>query len=111
MMNCVLLSPLTKKTSYELWHARKPNIDYFKVFKCKCFILNNKDLLNKFDSTADEGIFLGYLITSKAYKVYNKRISIVEESEHVTSDESNHFNHVHMMMRMLPLKLQKLIKV
>ena len=35
------------------------------------------------------GIFLGYSNSSKAYRVYNKRTLVVEESMHVTFDESN----------------------
>ena len=35
------------------------------------------------------GTFLGYSNTSKAYKVYNKRTMVVEESIHVLFDESN----------------------
>ena len=50
---------------------------------------NNKDNLKKFDAKADEGIFLGYSIHNKAYKVYNKRTLVVEESVHVTFDEQN----------------------
>jgi len=45
--------------------------------------------LLKFDSKADEGIFLGYATNSHAYRVYNKRLMIVEESVHVVFDESN----------------------
>ena len=67
----------------------KPNIGYFKVFGCKCFILNTKDNLGKFDPKSDVGIFLGYSNSSKAYRVYNKRTLVVEESMHVTLDESN----------------------
>ncbi|KAI3672677.1 hypothetical protein L6452_38774 [Arctium lappa] len=33
-----------------------------------CFILNNKDLLGKFDPKAEDGIFLGYSSISKAYR-------------------------------------------
>ena len=35
------------------------------------------------------GIFLGYSNSNKAYRVYNKRTLVVEESMHVTFDESN----------------------
>jgi len=53
--------------------VKKPNVSYFKAFGCKCFILNNgKSNLGKFDSKVDEGIFLGYSLTGKAYRVYNK---------------------------------------
>jgi len=63
-------------------------VSYFKAFACKCFILNNgKSNLGKFHSKADEGIFLGYSLTSKAYRVFNKRTLTIEESIHVTFDE------------------------
>jgi len=48
-----------------------------------------KEQLGKFDSKADEGIFLGYAINSHAYRVYNKRLMIVEEYVHVIFDETN----------------------
>ena len=85
----MLIRPHLNKTPYELWKDRKPNIGYFKVFGCKCFILNKKDNLGKFDPKSDVGIFLGYSNSSKAYRVYNKRILVIEESMHVTFDESN----------------------
>ena len=73
-----------KKTPYELWKDRKPNISYFKIFGCKCYILNTKENLGKFDAKTDIGVFLGYSSTSKAYWVFNKRNLVVEESMHVT---------------------------
>ena len=75
--------------SYELWNNRKPKISYLRVFGCKCFILNTKDNLGKFDFKADEGIFLGYSTSSKAYRIFNKRTLVVEESMHVVFYESN----------------------
>ena len=85
----MLIKPHLNKTSYELWKDRKLNIGYFKVFGCKCFILNTKDNLGKLDPKFDVGIFLGFSNSSKAYRVYNKRTLVVEESMHVTFDESN----------------------
>ena len=56
----------------------------------KCFILNNeKDILGKFDAKGDEGIFLGYFLQSKAYRVFNKRTIVVEESIHAMLDDLN----------------------
>ncbi|KAH9651322.1 Integrase catalytic domain-containing protein [Citrus sinensis] len=89
VLNRVLIRPNLNKTLYELWKDRKPNIGYFKVFGCKCFVLNTKDNLGKFDPKSDVGIFLGYSNSSKAYRVYNKRTLVVEESMHVTFNESN----------------------
>ncbi|CAN1292083.1 Retrovirus-related Pol polyprotein from transposon TNT 1-94 [Linum perenne] len=78
--NRALVRSRIKKTPYEIWKGRKPNIGYFSPFGCKCFILNTKDQLGKFDAKSDEGIFLGYSELSKAYRIYNKRTFKVEES-------------------------------
>ena len=46
--------------------------------------------MGKFDSQNDEGIFLGYSSTSKAYRVYNKRTMKVIETVNVVIDESSY---------------------
>nr|CAN81294.1 hypothetical protein VITISV_003263 [Vitis vinifera] len=89
VLNIILLRPILKKTPYELWKNKKPNISYFKVFGCKCFILNTKDNLGKFDAKSNVGIFLGYSTSSKAFRVFNKRTMVVDESIHVIFYESN----------------------
>jgi len=90
VLNRVLIRSILKKTPYELFKGRKPNLSHLKVFGCKCFILNNgKDNLGKFDYKLDEGIFLGYSQHGHAYRVYNKRTMLVEESVHVNFDETN----------------------
>ena len=91
MLNRVLIRPILKKTPYELFKGRKPNISHFRVFfGCKFFILNNgKDNLSKFDSKADEGIFLGYSSQSHAYRASNKRTMLIEETIHITFDETD----------------------
>jgi len=62
--NRVLIRLLLKKITYELFKGRKPNISHFKIFCCKCFVLNNgKDNLDKFDKS-NKGIFLCYSSTT-----------------------------------------------
>ncbi|GJV09203.1 retrovirus-related pol polyprotein from transposon TNT 1-94 [Tanacetum coccineum] len=46
------------------------------------------DHLGKFDAKADDGYFLGYSFISKAFRVFNTRRQQVEETYHVTFDES-----------------------
>jgi len=90
VMNMVLIRPILKKTPYELFNGRKPNINHLRVFGCSCFVLNNgKKNLGKFDEKADLGIFIGYSLTSHSYRVYNKRLRTVEESVHVVFDEED----------------------
>ena len=68
------------KTPYELLIGRKPNISYFRVFDCKCYILKKGTRLSKFQIKCDEGFLLGYSSYSKVYRVYNKTHGIVEEA-------------------------------
>ena len=77
-----------KKRPFEIYYEKKPNVSYFRTFGCKCFILNTKDNLGKFDTKSDQGIFLGYSNTSKAFKVYNIRTNTLKESIHVKFNES-----------------------
>ena len=51
---------------------------------------------DKFDSRSDEGIFLGYSLNSRAYKIFNRKSLTVEESTHVIFDESIPTLHPHM---------------
>ncbi|WCJ26514.1 Retrovirus-related Pol polyprotein from transposon RE1 [Euphorbia peplus] len=89
VLNRVLIRSILNKTPYELWKGRKPKIGYFRTFGCKCYVLNTKEHLSKFDSKADEAIFLGYSTHSKAYRVFNKRTQTLDESIHVKFDETN----------------------
>ena len=89
MVNRVYFRPGTKKTPYELWKGRKPNVKYFKIFGSTCFILKDRENVGKFDSRSDEGIFFGYSSTSKAYWVYNKRTKKVIETVNVVIDEAS----------------------
>ena len=86
ILNRVLIRSSLDKTPYELWKNKKPNISYFKVFGSKCFILNTKDNLGNFDAKSNVRIFLGYSSSSKAYRVFNKKTMVVEESVHVVFD-------------------------
>jgi hypothetical protein len=69
--NRVYLHRLLMKTPYELLIGRKPNISYFWVFGCKCFIFKKRKHLGKFESRVDEGMLVGYASNSKAYRVFN----------------------------------------
>ena len=48
----------TQENPYKLWKGKKLNISYFHIFGSKCFILNTKDKLSKFDPKSDLKIFL-----------------------------------------------------
>ena len=78
-----------EKTPYELLNGRKPNIAYFRVFGCKCYILKKGTRLSKFEKKCDEGFLLSYSTTSKAYRVWNLASGTLEEVHDVEFDETN----------------------
>ncbi|WVZ98807.1 hypothetical protein U9M48_044188 [Paspalum notatum var. saurae] len=86
--NRVYLHRLLGKTPYELLIGRKPNISYFRVFGCKCFIYKKKRL-GKFEKRCDVGFFVGYASNSKAYRVFNQTTGMIEETCDVEFDETN----------------------
>ncbi|GKC05966.1 putative ribonuclease H-like domain-containing protein [Tanacetum coccineum] len=55
-----------------------------RPFGCLVTILNTLDHLGKFDRKADEGFFIRYSVNSKAFRVFNSRTRIVEETLHIT---------------------------
>ena len=79
---------LKEKTPYELLNDRKPNIAYFWVFSCKCYILKKGTRLGKFDKKCDEWFLLGYSTTSKVYRVWNLDSGTLEEVHDVEFDET-----------------------
>ena len=83
------LHRLLKKTAYELLVRRKPNVSYFRVFGCKCYIYKKRQHLGKFQRRCDIGFMVGYSANAKAYRVYNESTGIVEETYDVEFDESN----------------------
>nr|GFA58372.1 retrovirus-related Pol polyprotein from transposon TNT 1-94 [Tanacetum cinerariifolium] len=57
-------------------------------FGCHVMILNTLDHLGKFDAKGDEGYFIGYSMSSKKFRVFNKGTKKVEENLHVDFLES-----------------------
>ncbi|GKC99617.1 retrovirus-related pol polyprotein from transposon TNT 1-94 [Tanacetum coccineum] len=88
ILNRILIRAILGKTPYELLRGRKHTLDYFRVFESKCFILNTKDYLTKFDLKSYEGVLLGYSKNSKAYVILNKHTMKIKESLNVTFDET-----------------------
>jgi hypothetical protein len=87
--NHLFLRPVYNKMPYELLTRNKPNISYFHVFGCKCFIMNKKERLGKFETRTIQGIFVGYADDSHAYRYYNISSGCVEVSCDVVFKEFN----------------------
>nr|GFB36135.1 hypothetical protein [Tanacetum cinerariifolium] len=75
------------ETPYELINKRKPNIKFFRVFGCRCYLLNDYDDVGKLKAKGDIGVFVGYSKESAAFRIYNKRTRKIHESVNVNFDE------------------------
>nr|GEY37012.1 hypothetical protein [Tanacetum cinerariifolium] len=75
------------KTPYELMNKRKPNIKFFHVFSCRCYLLNDYDDVGKLKAKGDIGVFARYSKESAAFRIYNKRARKIHENVNVNFDE------------------------
>nr|GEX13300.1 uncharacterized mitochondrial protein AtMg00810-like [Tanacetum cinerariifolium] len=67
VQNQVLVTKPHNKTPYELLHGRTPSIGFMRPFGWK----------------VDEGFLVGYSVNSKAFRVFNSKTRIVQETLHV----------------------------
>nr|GFA40722.1 retrovirus-related Pol polyprotein from transposon TNT 1-94 [Tanacetum cinerariifolium] len=88
VQNRVLVTKPHNKTPYELLHGRLPSIGFMRPFGCLVTILNTLDPLSKFQGKVDEGFLVGYSLCSKAFRVFNSRTRIVQETLHVNFMEN-----------------------
>ncbi|GKA62105.1 putative ribonuclease H-like domain-containing protein [Tanacetum coccineum] len=79
VQNRVLVVKPHNKTPYELFRGFKPALSFMRPFGYHVTILNTLDSLGK----SDEGFFVGYSLSSKAFRVYNTRTRWVEENLHI----------------------------
>nr|GFB83667.1 retrovirus-related Pol polyprotein from transposon TNT 1-94 [Tanacetum cinerariifolium] len=54
-----------------------------RPFGCLVTILNTLDPLGKFEGKVDERFLVGYYVNSKAFRVFNSRTRIVQETLHI----------------------------
>nr|GFA93922.1 putative ribonuclease H-like domain-containing protein [Tanacetum cinerariifolium] len=79
--NRLIIHKRFDKTPYELINKRKPNIKFFRVFGCRCYLLNDYEDVGNLKAKRDIGVFVGYSKESAAFRIYNKRtLSQVDEA-------------------------------
>ncbi|GKE39630.1 putative ribonuclease H-like domain-containing protein, partial [Tanacetum coccineum] len=83
VQNRVIIVKPHNKAPYELFRGGTPTLSFLRPFGCHVTILNTLDHLGKFDGKSDDGFFVGYSLTSKAFRIYNIRTRKVEENLHI----------------------------
>nr|GEX20720.1 hypothetical protein [Tanacetum cinerariifolium] len=85
--NRLIIHKRFDKNPYELMNKRKPNIKFFRVFGCRCYLLNDYEDVGKLKAKGDIGVFVGYSKESVAFSIYNKRTRKIHERVNVNFDE------------------------
>nr|GFB78639.1 hypothetical protein [Tanacetum cinerariifolium] len=68
-------------------NKRKLNIKFFRVFGCRCYLLNDYEDVEKLKEKWDIRVFIRYSKESAAFRIYNKRTRKIHESVNVNFDE------------------------
>nr|GFA04569.1 retrovirus-related Pol polyprotein from transposon TNT 1-94 [Tanacetum cinerariifolium] len=85
--NRSLVIPRHEKTPYHIINDRKSSVKFFHIFGFICYIVRDRENLDKMKEKGDECIFVGYSTQSRAYRIFNKRTRVIMESIHVNFDE------------------------
>nr|GEZ79500.1 retrovirus-related Pol polyprotein from transposon TNT 1-94 [Tanacetum cinerariifolium] len=85
--NRLIIHKRFDKIPYELMNKRTPNIKFFHVFGCRCYILNDYEDVGKLKAKGDIRVFIGYSKESAAFRIYNKQTCKIYESVIVNFDE------------------------
>nr|GFB11364.1 retrovirus-related Pol polyprotein from transposon TNT 1-94 [Tanacetum cinerariifolium] len=78
-------------------NKRKPNIKFFCVFGCRCYLLNDYEDFGKLKANGEIGVFVGYSKESAAFRIYNKRTrpSVSQVSETSKKDLEDLFQKIY----------------
>nr|GEX98338.1 hypothetical protein [Tanacetum cinerariifolium] len=82
----VLVNKSHNKNPYKLFNGRSHVIGFLKPFGCHVMILNTLDNLGKFKVKGDEGYFIGYSMSNKAFRVHD---ALLESSSSKPQDVCN----------------------
>ena len=81
-----------RKTPFEMWSGRKPNLSHLKVFGCMAYAHIPDSQRNKLDKKAVKLQFVGYAIQSKGYRLLDERTMKVYIRRNVVFNERD-FGH------------------
>nr|GEX31166.1 putative ribonuclease H-like domain-containing protein [Tanacetum cinerariifolium] len=78
--NRLIIHKRFDKTPYEFMNKRKANLKFFRVFGCRCYLLNDYEDVGKIKAKGDIGVFVRYSKESAAFRIYNNQTRKIHES-------------------------------
>jgi hypothetical protein len=75
----------------EAFSGKKHNVENLRIFGCPVYSHIPKDKKNKLEPSGKKGIFVGYIESSKAYRIYIPKHHKIEVSRDVTFNEKMAF--------------------
>ena len=91
---------LDKKTPFEIWYNKKPDVSHLKIFGCLAYAKNDQPTLGKFNDQAYNCKMIGYTLHQNTYWLYNEKTKKCFQSRDVVFYETNprkntNFNHLY----------------
>ncbi|CAL2276928.1 unnamed protein product [Prunus armeniaca] len=85
-------SALDNTTPFEKFTGRKPGVKHLRIFGSLCYIHIPSQKRHKLEETCEKGVFVGYGVCEKGYRVLNLRTQKIELSRSVIFDEEAMWN-------------------
>ena len=87
--NLTPLRGLKGKVPEEAYCGHKPSVDLLRVFGSRASVLNSDRHKKKLDARAWHGIFVGYAMGKRGYRIWDPQSRRVEISRDVVFDEDS----------------------
>lgn len=81
-----------KKTPFELYCGSKPSVRHTKPFGIIAYVGTPRQLRNKLDPKARKGVFLGYALSTKGYRIWLPENDKIIETINVSFNETTFYN-------------------
>jgi len=76
------------KTPFEVWHGKKPKVNYLRVFGSDAYAHVPRDERTKFDTKTRKCIMVGYGNVTKGYRLYDATERKIVHSRDVQFNEN-----------------------
>jgi hypothetical protein len=86
------MKSLDGKTPFEAWFGRRPGVKHLRVFGCTAYAKKLGPGLTKLADRAIPGIFLGYEIGAKGYRIYDPKKDRLMVLRDIVFDEKKAWN-------------------